>query len=471
MTRWPALLLTTVLAAPAPAQQALLPDAERIVLDNGAVLVLVEKPEVPLVAFQALLAGGAVADPPDKSGTASLLANLLTKGAGERDSAAFAEAVEAAGGTLHAEAALESIAVSGEFLARDADLAIELLADVLRRPRLDLAELARLRSREINLLRAAKDSDPGDLMPLYANAFVYGEHPYGNPVAGSEASLAAITHGDVVDYYAAQVGADRLIVVIAGDFAAPAMAERLRTTLAGWRPANAGLAPVPAPQPVPGGRVLLIDKPGATQSYFWIGGLGVDRAYARRAELELANTLFGDRFTSMLNTALRVESGLTYGASSELVRPRQTGTVAIRSYTRTEATVEAIDMAVNLLGRLHDRTFEPDMLLSAQNYLLGQFPTSLETAAQLATQFAVLEFYGLGRDSVDGYGDAVRNVTPDALRPVIDEVYPRRDELVYVLLGDAAIIRDSVRKYGAVTEMPIAAPHFHVPADAGTQSQ
>ena len=446
-------------------QGVALPDAQRVELANGTVLVLAEQHEVPLISFEAIVRGGAVADPRGKSGMADLFADLLTQGAGGRDAAAFSETVESVGGFFSARAGLEKITVSGEFLARDSGLMVELLADVLKHPALDPTELDKLRERGINFIRAAKDADPDALMPVYANAFVFCEHPYGNPVSGDETTLAGITHDDIVGFYRQQFGGDRLILAVAGDFDANALQAELAAALGDWRAAAGPLTAVPAPAPAAGGRVLLVDKPGATQTYFWIGNTGVARDYPGRVGLDLVNTLFGGRFTSMLNSALRIESGLTYGASSQLVRPTEAGTVAIRSYTRTDATSDAIDMAVNLLGRLHDTGIAPDMLESGRNYLLGQFPTSLETGGQIAAQFVELEFYGLDRRDVDAYADELAAVTIDSVRPVIDAVFPARGDLVYVLLGDADAIRDEVARYGTVTELPISAPYFRAPAE------
>ncbi len=454
-----AALLVFGIAGHAGAENALLPPAERSELQNGAVLLLIEKHEVPLVSVEAKIRGGAVADPDGLNGVASLLAGLLAKGAGDRDAAAFAEAIESVGGELTVEAGLENIAISGEFLARDAALMVGLLADLLRRPALEAAELDKLRDREISFIRAAKDADPGELMPIYAHALVFGEHPYGNPVSGDEMTLAAITHEDVVEYYDGHVGADRLILAVAGDFETASMRGLLTEAFGDWAPAGIALEPLPEPVPARAGQVLLIDKPGATQTYFWLGNLGVARDYPRRAELDLANTLLGGRFTSMLNTRLRVESGLTYGASSHLLQPRLPGTVAIRSFTRTDATVEAIDMALQVLSRFHGAP-APEAIESARQYILGSYPTRFETATQLAGQFAMLEFYGLERDTIDDYGAALAAVTAEPLLPVIDAVYPVPEELVFVILGDADVIRGDVARYGAVTEIPITAPSF-----------
>ena len=441
-------------------QNITLPAAERVELDNGAVLILNHKPDVPMIGLQAVLKGGAVVDPAGKSGLSSLYAELIQKGAGERDATAFAEAIDSVGGRLSASAGLEGITIGGDFLARDSDLMVELLADMLRRPALDRAELLKLRKRSINSILAAKDASPFDLMSIYGTAFLFNEHPYGTPVDGSEASLATITHRDITRYFEERVGSDRLIISVSGDFDIDAMRDALSTAFADWRAASTDLADVPVAEPQTGRRVLLIDKSGASQTYFWIGNVGVARDYAQRADLDIANTLFGGRFTSMLNTALRVDSGLTYGASSRLMRPSRPGSVAISSYTRGEATIEAIDMALGLLSQLRDTGVADEMIDSARNYVLGQFPTRLETARQLAAQFAMLEAYGLERNYVDDYGAAIGAVSSESIKPVIDGVYPALDDLVFVLIGDAELIRDSITKYGPVTEMSITEPNF-----------
>jgi len=469
-----AVLLAVPLAAAAAEHDVSLPPAERIVLDNGAVLILNEKRDVPLIGVQAMLAGGAVTDPAGKAGLSSLLAGLLEKGAGDRNAAEFAQAVDASGGRLSASGGLETLSIAGDFLARDAGLMVELLADMLTKPALEAAEFEKLRERRIDLLRAEKDSSPGGLVPVYAHAMLFGDHPYAAPVDGSETSLAALSHQDMLDYYAAQVGADRLVVAVSGDFDAAQMAERLTAALGGWRRAAEPLPEVAAAERKPGGRVLLVDKPGATQTWFWIGNVGVSRTYPRRAALDIANTLFGGRFTSMLNTALRVETGLTYGAQSLLIRPSRPGSVGIDSFTRTEATTEAIDLALDVLDRFRDRTPPREDVASVKNYLLGQFPMQLETARQLAAQFATIETTGLTRAWVDDYDEAVDAVRAPAVADVASAVYPGRSESVFVLIGDADRIRDAAAKYGTVTEMSITEPVFRPPAspeDEANQSK
>lgn len=449
-----------VLALTAVAQGVTLPDAHHVVLDNGTTVLLVEKHDVPLIGLQAVIRGGAVSDPEGQAGLSSLLAGLLEKGAGERDAATFAEAIDSVGGSLSANANLESITISGEFLARDADLMIELLATMLREPKLESAELIKLRDRQINLIRAAKDGDPRRLMPIYGSAFLFSGHPYGSPVFGDETSLANIDIRAVRGYYEDFVGADRLVIAVAGDFDADTMAEKLSAAFADWRAATVSLPEFEAPQKQSGRHVLLVDKPGATQTYFWIGNVGVDIGFAQRAELDIANTLFGGRFTSLLMDELRTKAGLTYSANSSLLRPSKAGSVAINSYTKTESTVAAIDLALSLLQKIQLEGFSEELIASGKNYILGQYAPDFETAEQLAGQFAELEALGLDESYVNDYGAAVAAADGETIRAVIDSVYPELGDLVFVIAGDAELIRGDIAKYGPITEMAITEPRF-----------
>jgi predicted Zn-dependent peptidase len=447
-------------APPAPAAGVVVPAYTRSVLPNGTVLIVMPRREVPLIAFTALVRGGSVADPAGKPGVASLTAGLLEKGAGARDAFAFADTVEGAGGSFAAAAGTEGVLVSGQFLAKDQGLMVELLADALTRPRFDAAEFDSLRKRQIEELKAAKDSDPSGLIRLYGRRFLFAEHPYGSPANGSESSLQAITRDDVLGYYRANFGADRLTLIFAGDVDAAALGAAIARAFSGWRHAAAPLPVLAAPPRVSGRRVLLVDQPGAAQTHFWLANTGVARKFADRAPLDVVNTLYGGRFTSILNTELRIKSGLSYGASSGFTRGSVAGEFAIRSFTKTDSTEKAIDLAIETLERLHKDGVQADLLGSARAYVLGQFPLQLETSSNWAAALAELELYGLDRSYIEGYGAAVEAVTPEAARRVIGEAFPPAGDLVIVAIGDAAKIRGIVAKYGPVTEMKLSAPEF-----------
>jgi len=436
------------------------PPHERFVLDNGVTLLIVPRRDVPLVAFNAVLRGGSLGDQPAKPGVASLLAGLLEKGAGKRDAFAFADAVEGVGGSFAAGANAESISVRGQFLARDQQLMLELLADALLRPRFEAEELETLRARHIDMIKAAKDADPSELIGLYGRSFVFRGHPYGSPVIGSESSLAAITQQDVLDYYAANFGADRLTLVFAGDVDSSWLRRMVGKHFGRWKKARTPEPQLVAATRVRGREVLLVDSPGAVQTHFWIGNVGVDRRYRQRAALDLVNTLYGGRFTSIINTELRIKSGLSYGARSGFARGTVAGEFAIHSFAETENTEKALDMTLQTLGGLKRDGVTGDMLESARAYVLGQYPLNFETAADWAGALGEVELFGLGPEYIDNYGSELRRVTLQDTRQVIDEAFPAPEALAIVLVGDAARIREQVRRYGAVSEMTLTQPAF-----------
>lgn len=436
------------------------PGHERLSLGNGAALILVPRRDVPLVAFNAVLRGGGLADPASRPGVASLVAGLLEKGSGERNAYAFADVVEGAGGNFGAVADPEAITVRGQFLARDQQLMMELLADALLRPALDGEELEDLAARHIELIKAAKDSDPAELIGTYGRAFLFADHPYGRPVFGSEASLAATDREDVLRYYDGQFGADRLILVLAGDIDADLLARMAAESFSRWPQTSAAAPTLARPQALAGRRVLLVDFPGSAQTYFWIGNVGVEKRYPRRAALDLVNTLFGGRFTSLLNTELRIKSGLSYGARSSFARGSVPGEFSLRSFAQTENTGRALDLALHTLERLRREGVTGEMLTSARGYMLGQYPLGLETATDWAAMLAEIELYRLGRGYIDDYPAQLAAVGVAEAQAVIEEAFPPADSVAIVAIGDAARIRGPLGEYGPVSQMALTDPEF-----------
>jgi predicted Zn-dependent peptidase len=206
--------------------------------------------------------------------------------------------------------------------------------------------------------------------------------------------------------------------------------------------------------------VLLVDKPDATQTYFWIGNTGIARSDPDRAAVTLANTQFGGRFTSLLNTELRIKTGLSYGAHSIVGQETQPGVVAIASYTKTESTGRAIDLALDVLARYRREGMDDTVLASTQAYVLGQFPPTLETSGQLASKLSELAFYGLDASDVNGFSHEVMSTRRERIREVIQRVLPASEHLTLVLIGKASAIREAARRYGPVTEMKLSNKSF-----------
>jgi zinc protease len=446
-----AMAVALLLAGGAGAETLRLPPSRTFTLPNGARVVLAEKREVPLLSFVAYVQGGALTDPEGKEGLASLTAEMLRKGAGKRTAQQIANEVDAAGAALGLGAGMEVTWISGEFLARDEGLMVDLIRNLLRNPTFPDSEFVKLKQQSIDALRSAKD-DPNNLLGAYGTAFFFAGHPYARPVDGDEATLARITRDDVLASYRAHYGGDRLILSVVGDFSSKRMEGVLRRALGDWPRAPAARGVAPEPKRAAGRRVLLLDKPDATQTYFWIGNLGIARDDPDRDAVDVANTALGGRYTSLLNTALRIQSGLTYGARSRFQRYAEPGAFAITSYTKTESTQRAIDLALETLTRFRNTGLDSLTMNSVQNYITGLYPTNLETSDQIASSLAGLIHAGFPLTEVTGYTGRITALDSAKVHAAIRRVYPAADDLTLVLIGNAEQIRPAARRYGEVAE-------------------
>ncbi len=246
--------------------------------------------------------------------------------------------------------------------------------------------------------RRRRISDPADLIGVYGRAALFGAHPFARPVGGSEESLAAISHQDVLDYYDAQIGADRLILIVSGDVDVPALKRDVTQAFGSWRRASAQSTHPAEPPRIKGRSVLLVDSPESAQTYFWLANVGVNKRYPQHAALDLVNTLYGGRFTSILNTELRIKSGLSYSARAGFARGTVAGEFAIRSFTDTENTGRAIDLSLETLTRLKRDGVTLDMLESARAYILGQYPLGFETSGGLGRRARGARVLRAGRE-------------------------------------------------------------------------
>jgi predicted Zn-dependent peptidase len=424
-----------------------LPSYKKLKLTNGMTVLLAERHQVPLVSIQYIVRAGSTADPAGKEGLASITADLLRKGTAKRNADQISEALDSVGATWGAGAGLDYSVGRAEFMKKDIASGIDMVADMLISPTFPEAEVKKLVAQNIDGVRGAKD-DAQSVIRNYYDAFLFGTYPYGRPVDGDEKSLAAITRADAVKFHAGNYIPANTILAVVGDFNTVEMEKLLSSRFGAWtstaKPATAQLAAAKLPA---GKRLLLVDKPDSTQTYFMIGTLGVARDNPDRVPIQLVNTLFGGRYTSMINTALRIQNGLTYGASSFFLMNKVPGPFIITSYTRNAATEKALDMTLEVLHELHAKGVTDEDLATAKAYIKGTLAQrSLETNDQLAGTLLDLQFYGLPDSEINDYFARVDATTVADARRVIEKYYPEKD-LTLVLIGKASEIQTAAKKY------------------------
>jgi zinc protease len=438
-----------------------LPPYTRTVLPNGIVLDVVPRRDVPLVSIRVVIKGGVESEPSELSGLASVTADALRRGTPKRTADRFSEELDALGATWIAGADRQSTSVSTEFLSKDLDAGLDLLFDAVARASFPEAEITKLLAQRIDAAKSIKDN-PGAVVGDYYSSFFYGpKHPYGRPA--DELSFARLKRQDILDYHKRMYAGGNMIIVVAGDTDSAAAIKKIAATF-GTIPEGKDYVWVKAEQPASTSpRLALIDKPDSTETRFLIGQPGIERTNPDRVALWIVNTLFGGRFTSILNDELRVNTGLTYGAASRVEQNHLPGSIYISTFTRTETTAKAIDTALALLKRLREKGITAEQLQSAKAYLKGTYPSErLETADQLADVLSEIELYDLNRGEVDDLFSRIDAVTLQKANEIARRYY-NDGNLTFVLLGNAAKILPEVKKYApSAVQVPITKPGLSV---------
>ncbi|HET9994092.1 MAG TPA: pitrilysin family protein [Candidatus Acidoferrum sp.] len=444
------------------AQTIHIPPHEKVVLKNGLTVLLLEKHGVPIVSFDAIVKTGAAADPAGQEGLASIAAGLLRKGTKARTAQQFAADLDYIGGSFEASAGADFTNVSAEFLTKDLTRGLDLFSDALLHPRFPQAEVEKLVAQNIDAIKGAKD-DPQQVLGQYYYGYLFGARSYGRPGEGNEISLKNISRDAIVKFYEANYTPGNTILAVAGEFNAEEMRKKLEGVLGAWPGKTVPVVTIAAAAPSKGKRLLLVDKPDATQTYFAFGNIGTTVNDPDRVAIRVVNTVFGGRFTSLLNEALRIESGLTYGVQSSFDSRKAPGAFGIYSFTRNETTTQALDLALQVLQKLRKDGLTAEQLASAKSYIKGQFPPSIETSAQLARRIAQNEFYGLDDSEINQLEARLDAVTPEIAKQVIEKHFPKED-VVFTLIGKASAIGPAVKKYAEKQDArPISEPGFWPP--------
>ncbi|NEU08753.1 insulinase family protein [Flavihumibacter sp. R14] len=458
-----AFLAVSALANPGKAQTKTaafkLPAYEKFSLPNGLTVYLMEQHEVPTISVSAIVPAGAIYDGA-KSGLASLTAAALQHGTKSYSKEKIEAELDFIGARLNTYASKESAGLSSKFASKDQDKVFPILKEVLADPVFNAAEFEKERKRMLSDLDRAKES-PRSVIGSYWDKFMYGDHVYGNAVSGSPATVGKFNVDDLKSFYKANYSPAGSSIAVVGDFETKAMKARLTSLFGNWSK-SASLQKSLAAQavsPAKSKRVLLVNKEDARETTFLIGGQGIRRDNPDFVALEVINTAFGGRFTSWLNDELRVNSGLTYGAGSSFSPLKNAGTFYISTFTASKTTEPAIDMALKVLTKLHEKGIDEETLKSAKNYVKGQFPPDYETSGQLAGLLTQMFWYGFDESFINNFESNVDGLTVAKAREIADKYYPK-DNLQFVLIGKAEEIKKIAEKYGPVTVKEIKADGF-----------
>lgn len=443
------LLAALAVQSTAKAQKINLPPVTRATLDNGIRVVLMEYHRAPTLTVSALFPGGSSADTPDKVGVASLTADLLRKGTEKRTAPQIAEEMDFLGGSLDAGAGDDAFTVGLDVQAKNTDAGLEMMTDILRHPTFPAEELERTRQLTVAGLETLSD-EPQSVSRRVATEIVYAGHPYG--LEPTVTSIKAITRDDLVAYYKKFIVPDRMILVAVGDFKTANMLAKLKAQFGDWPKTGADSFVAPPVKPL-SRRMVMIDKPDATQTYVRWVRTAFPRTSPDYFPAQIADAILGGGFTSRLIDEIRVNRSLTYGISSSFAEQLRGGRFTVATFTKIETTRALLD-ATNGVLKKAAQGLTLEEVKKFKGYLEGGFAIGAQTPEALAGQLAEIALYNLPNDYLQTYLPRLRAVTvADVNR--IARTYFVPEKLSVVLVAPAKKVDAQLKGLGTFETRPV----------------
>ena len=438
---------------PPPAVQ--LPPIVTRELPNGLKLMIVEHHELPIVDFVLVVESGGTIDPAEKSGLANLTAAMLTEGTTSRSSLEIADQVAFLGVGLNATSNWDASTISLHSPTSQIDSALALFADVALRPAFPLNEFERIKKDRLTNLLQLKDRPTAIANQAYS-AILYGSgHPYGRSIIGSEASVQALSTADLQAYYRSNFIPNNATLIVVGDVTPAQVETKIQSLFGGWQRGTVSQFSFTQPPASNATTVYLIDKPGAAQSSFRIGAIGVPRSTRDYFALSVLNTILGGSFTSRLMQNLRETHGYTYGARSSFDMRRSAGPFTASAEVVAAKTDSALVEFMKELNAIRE-TVPAEELSKAKRYMQLGLPGEFETTQQIAGALIPVALYDLPLDYYNNYVQNIEAITQADVQRVARQ-YINPSSLAIVIVGDRKSIEAGLK---AVNTGPIVIRDF-----------
>ena len=420
------------------------PAHETYSLANGMKVTLVPYGNIPKVTVNVALRSGNIDEAKEQLGVADITGELLKEGTTTQSSKEIAEAAARMGSTLAVAAGADETTVAIDALTESGPAAVKLLAEVVEHPLLPGSELARLKTNALRELAVAK-SRPGQIALVRFRKLVYGVHPYGE-VLPTEESINQLTIEDAKKFYAANYGALRAHLYVAGKFDSAAMKKAIAESFAGWAKGTPAVEKAPSPKTQ---RLLdVTDRPGAPQSTLNIGLPVAGPTSPDNVRLIVSNALLGGSFASRITANIREQKGYTYSPRSQIsTRYHDAYWVEVADVT-TKDTGASLKEIFGEITRLQKEAPGAEELKGIQSYLSGIFVIQNSTRQALIGQLRFVDLQGLGEDYLKTYVQRVNAVTPEEVQATTAK-YIKPELMTIVVVGDKGKIAEQLTPYAA----------------------
>ncbi|HEU4794949.1 MAG TPA: pitrilysin family protein [Pyrinomonadaceae bacterium] len=442
---------------PAPPRPASIPKPVEQTLPNGLRVIVIERRESPLISAQLLIKNGGEVDPPELAGLADMTANLLTKGTQTRDATKIANEIESLGGSLQSSARWDSSSVTVGVMSSKIAPAMEILADVVRRPTFKSEEVERLRQQYQDNLTLSL-GDPGSIARYVAARVVFRDGPYGHPIGGTLESLTRITAADITKMHGRYYRPDNAILVIGGDITAKEATALATRYFGDWQKPSTPLmsdAPTVEEAAAKTGRVVVIDKPDAGQAAVYLARTGINRRDADYFRGLVTNSVLSG-YSGRLNQEIRIKRGLSYGAGSSLDARRTVGPFVASAQTKNESGAEVAELLLGEISKLSSAPPSDVELTPRKAVLIGGFSRSLETVDGVVSQIAALALHGLGLDEINRYINNVQAIGPQDVQKFAGTRLDAKTSNIIIVGNAKLFLPELQKKYPNVEVIPMS---------------
>jgi zinc protease len=422
------------------------PDVTRQELANGLHILVAESHNAPLAAARALVCSGADHDTAELAGLASITAELLDEGAGDRDAIRLAEDLGLLGASLGTGTDWDASYISADMLSRNFQPALEIFAEVARRPTLPPSSLERVRSERLMEILQQRE-EPAAIAGKRFSNLLYGGGTYGNSVIGNAESISRLTIDHVRRFYSQNFTPNNTAMIVAGDVDARKAVDAISRLFGDWKPGKAPERPSINPAAIEQSHIYIIDRPNAVQSEIRVGHIGVARSTEDYFPLTVMNALLGGVFNSRINLNLREQHGYTYGARSSFAFRRQAGPFVVSAPVRNDVTLQSVTEVLHELRRIRTGDIETRELEDTKNFLAGVFPATVQSSSDIAGRLLDMELYDLPHDYFDRYRENIAAVTAEDVARVARK-YIDPERAIIVVVGNAKEIREPLGTLG-----------------------
>lgn len=410
------------------------PLGKRIVLENGMVLLLSEKHDVPMVTVNMAIKAGSTAVPEDKPGLASITASLLMQGTSKRTANRINSEIDFVGGSLSTSGGDDFASASLRVLRKDLRIGMDLLSDVLMHPVFDQKEIDRKVKETLAAIKQQKE-EPNVVAGEAFEKAVFGRHPYGRTGDDVAAYLPKLTRQDILAFYATRYSPNNAIIAVVGDVTENEIVPLLNEYFKPWKKNEQPLSPSPLPPVIQNTTAQKIDK-NITQANIHMGHIGIRREDPDYYAVMIMNYILGGGgFTSRLMDNIRDNKGLAYDVRSAFSAQKEPGAFTISIRTKNESANEVIAETLKEIRRMQTELVSEKELADAKAYITGSFPLRMDTYAKIAGMLASIELYNLGLDYPQKYAGLINSVTrQDILRVAKKHLDP--DKMVIVVVAN-----------------------------------